>query len=730
MTQKPQLTISILISNRPDTVKKCLDSVQHLLDTVPSELILTDTGCGKEVRSIIEQYTEHIIDFTWCKDFAKARNAGLRQARGEWFLFLDDDEWFESTAEIESFFCTGEYRKYGLGGYIQRNYLDKSGTVYSDLPVARMIRLEKGIEFIYSIHEVFNRVPGEVKMFRDYVHHYGYAYATREEKIAHTMRNVELLLVENEKAPGNMKHAVQLAQEYNVLEDWEKSRELSERTIAYAKKHPIEVAFCRDSLYCNVVQTLQRQNRVDEEIETGERYLREEKIDPLAQAMLYGLLAVAYVRSGKPEQALQCAEQYVRRYRDYCSAPDSFLGYVTTINSACFEQGNRGDVIGSGIAAAAQLGRVWGTAEWQPYLEIEKNGSYVNKRMVQELLKALYRTQGKQDGVSEPAAGREQSENSERTADQIKASESAVVRTLCGQLAARAEIAAYMAEQILQLCTKPQELSAFAGIGTGHWVLCLADLQGGKATAQMQQCVLAHFRESMPYITTEVLQQLMPEQLSYCEWKAALDRNVPALDETSFQMWGAWADRLPAAEELKKLAWSCAANIRVILRADKGETADAVEQALWSYAKVARQLCGKIYLPDILNQNRDVLPEEYQGAYLLAELHDKLEPDGAAAGDGLQQALLLVRKLQAMLPGMGAALKLLLARIQDRLRAAEQEKRQADDEMQRLGRQIKDKIQQMLAAGQREQAKNTAQQLYAMLPGDTELQMLLRELEA
>ena len=70
------LTISILVSNRPDTVRKCLDSIKPLLEEVPSELILVDTGCGEQVRGIIEEYTDNIIDFEWCRDFAKARNAG------------------------------------------------------------------------------------------------------------------------------------------------------------------------------------------------------------------------------------------------------------------------------------------------------------------------------------------------------------------------------------------------------------------------------------------------------------------------------------------------------------------------------------------------------------------------------------------------------------------------------------------------------------------------------
>lgn len=45
----PILTISILISGEYNDVKRCLDSIQPLMRLVPSELILTDTGCKSEV---------------------------------------------------------------------------------------------------------------------------------------------------------------------------------------------------------------------------------------------------------------------------------------------------------------------------------------------------------------------------------------------------------------------------------------------------------------------------------------------------------------------------------------------------------------------------------------------------------------------------------------------------------------------------------------------------------
>ncbi len=86
-----------MISGNKENVTRCLQSLDHLMQEVPSELILTDTGCSPEVRDLIENYTDHIINFTWCQDFSAARNVGLQEAKGQWFLYLDDDEWFENT---------------------------------------------------------------------------------------------------------------------------------------------------------------------------------------------------------------------------------------------------------------------------------------------------------------------------------------------------------------------------------------------------------------------------------------------------------------------------------------------------------------------------------------------------------------------------------------------------------------------------------------------------------
>lgn len=50
MEKQPVLSISLLASNRKETIRKCLDSLTGIMEKVPSERIIMDTGCDRETR--------------------------------------------------------------------------------------------------------------------------------------------------------------------------------------------------------------------------------------------------------------------------------------------------------------------------------------------------------------------------------------------------------------------------------------------------------------------------------------------------------------------------------------------------------------------------------------------------------------------------------------------------------------------------------------------------------
>lgn len=231
-TKKPVLSIALMVSNRKDTIEQCLDSLEALRQAIPSELIITDTGCDAELHEYLAERADVVTTFTWCNDFAKARNESLLVASGEWYLYLDDDEWFLDTDEIIQFFQSGEYRNYGYANYIQRNYVDRSGVQYSDSWVSRMIQREPDTHFESRIHEYLAPAKGNCKGLKSIVHHYGYVFDTPEEAWKHYERNSRLLEEMIEEEPQEVRWRIQLAQEYRAVKLWDKLYELGEQGLA------------------------------------------------------------------------------------------------------------------------------------------------------------------------------------------------------------------------------------------------------------------------------------------------------------------------------------------------------------------------------------------------------------------------------------------------------------------------------------------------------------------
>ena len=137
------VSVCMIAKNEEQYIEQCL---RRLL-RYNMEIIVVDTGSTDRTKEIAARYTDKLFEFEWCDDFSAARNVSLEAASGEWFLYIDDDEWFEDVSEICEFFESGESRKYGMACYRQRNYPDWSGTCYTDSQVMRMVRMVPGIHF-------------------------------------------------------------------------------------------------------------------------------------------------------------------------------------------------------------------------------------------------------------------------------------------------------------------------------------------------------------------------------------------------------------------------------------------------------------------------------------------------------------------------------------------------------------------------------------------------------
>ncbi len=313
MGQQPVLTISLLISNRMDTVRKCLDSLKPIMEKIPSELILTDTSKNPEIHKILLEYTDQVLEFDWCNDFAKARNVGLEQAKGEWFLFVDDDEWFVDVDELVRFFRSGEYKTYGCANYIQRNFYDRDFVNYSDSWVSRMVRLNKETHFKSKIHEYLYPAPGKCKYLNSIVHHTGYIFATEESNRKHFERNSVLLLEMIEEEPDRLRWRVQLAQEYRAIKDWEALHKFCEESIEFCANLDNKYDnYDMGTFFVGSMEALLFLERYEEALAAGERALQDYRNSELTRIYIHLCFAVVYYRQKDYSHAEDSAHKYLR----------------------------------------------------------------------------------------------------------------------------------------------------------------------------------------------------------------------------------------------------------------------------------------------------------------------------------------------------------------------------------------------------------------------------------
>ena len=310
--KKYALTISILASNRKDTFPKTLESIKPILDNVSSELIVTDTGCDEEMLSIIRKYTDKIVRFEWCNDFAAARNVGLKLAQGQWFMYMDDDEWFEDVQEIVDFFNSTEKDKYGYARYIIRNYKDMEGKTYADFAAGRMFKIQEGTKFVDVIHERATYIVGPAKNFSSYAHHYGYAFKSDEQKAAHRERNMVLLKKQIANEPTLARHYVHLIQECSADKNYVQLRQLAYDGIKQSNMSDINNQKDVPGLYAVVVWSYINEHNYESAIIEATKYINDTYANELCKASLYGMCATAAYNLGRYAEAVAYAKEFYK----------------------------------------------------------------------------------------------------------------------------------------------------------------------------------------------------------------------------------------------------------------------------------------------------------------------------------------------------------------------------------------------------------------------------------
>ncbi len=86
--KKNTLSLTLIFKNE----EKHLHNVLATASIYADEIVLVDTGSTDRSVEIAKQYTDKVLFFEWCDDFAKARNHGIEHCTQDYIMWLDADD--------------------------------------------------------------------------------------------------------------------------------------------------------------------------------------------------------------------------------------------------------------------------------------------------------------------------------------------------------------------------------------------------------------------------------------------------------------------------------------------------------------------------------------------------------------------------------------------------------------------------------------------------------------
>ena len=721
------LSISMLISGR-DEMKKSLDSLHYFTEVFPCEVILVDTGCNPEQRALALKYADKIVDFEWCNDFAAARNAGLEEAGGEWFMYLDDDEWFDNPQQIVDFFVSGEYKNYKSATYTVRNYRDAEGTMYADTYASRMVKRLPETRFVGKIHEYLEPYERPRREFTDFVHHYGYAFKGEEDRQEHSARNIKPLLEQRKDNPGDPRWMCQLAQEYFILREYEEVIRICKEGLEEWNR------FNRDFQYVpahvgGIYVYLMIAMEVLERYEEEEKWLKKAFADPNMQLEIMAPTRAFFCMLGaKLYENLKDYRQsayYLRRYIDYAKCLEGNRAILETgaalIVTSVFHKTLMYSAVLNCMEAAIRT-QDHALAEEAFYMLDWQNEELLNqneweKKMVDAFCCTAYHpvwVKLLQTLVSRPGGMREML---------------AVFLEIEGEYRQQGETIGK--EKLSRLRRLVSELDYEHG-----YVQCARILHEeahentGKIAALFEE-LFEKYQNEILMVGTEVWNVAERHDISlksallkidYRSWKRMLEQWCRTANLWEIRQWEA---RLSEWRGLPHFDLSAVKCLEASLRRYKEACPEPekLEETLWRYADGVLAFYTPYYRDFVFREEWEILPDEAQLAIELKNLQ-------RYRGEGNDlKALESARKCLGVCTGVEEAVEAYAKMLRDDVQKRDREADEAQTELRHLIASLKKAARMQLEAGQYQAAKDILIQVRQCAPEDADVRNMLAQAE-
>lgn len=313
------LSVGMIVKNEENHLENCLSALKKLLDNVPSELIIVDTGSTDKTKEIALKYTDKVYDFQWCNDFAAARNYGLEKAKGKWFMFVDADEYLdEDCEEMIKFFHLPELMDtYNSASFTLVNYVHGKKKSVDQFYAPRLVKMNENVKFEGSIHESLPQ-PNPHGIFSTKFHHYGYAYATKEDREKKAERNLKPLYEEYKKNPKDIRILAHFCDALTGLDEHKNFDMIEKHHLEYYEvaKNNITNLY-GPVVYIKLIPFYMRNEKYEEAIKYIDEYLENELLSKIVTVITVYSYAVMLYIAETDYQDYEKAYEYIKKYFEY-----------------------------------------------------------------------------------------------------------------------------------------------------------------------------------------------------------------------------------------------------------------------------------------------------------------------------------------------------------------------------------------------------------------------------
>jgi len=145
----------MITKNEEKLLEKSIASVKSIVD----EIIIVDTGSKDHTKEIARKFTNKVFGFKFKDDFSEVRNFCISKATKKWILVLDADERIneKDLVKIKKLVKNKRYLGYR---FIQKTKIKDKEYVRG---ICRLFQNNKGIRFVYPIHETVKNSIKELK---------------------------------------------------------------------------------------------------------------------------------------------------------------------------------------------------------------------------------------------------------------------------------------------------------------------------------------------------------------------------------------------------------------------------------------------------------------------------------------------------------------------------------------------------------------------------------------